>query len=109
MKNGGIVAFVTSAGTLDKKDEATRLMLADKSDFIGAIRLPGGKNGAFKDNAGTEVTTDIIFLQKHEDKSVDELSDIPDSLSVLSSRRKLWNTLKRLWKLLRCPLLKRQE
>lgn len=57
------MAFVTSAGTLDKRDETTRQMLADKADFIGAIRLPGGKNGAFKDNAGTEVTTDIIFLK----------------------------------------------
>ena len=56
LKNGGIMAFVTSAGTLDKRDESTRQMLADKADFIGAIRLPGGKNGAFKDNAGTEVT-----------------------------------------------------
>ena len=50
------MAFVTSAGTLDKRDESKRQMLADKADFIGAIRLPGGKNGAFKDNAGTEVT-----------------------------------------------------
>lgn len=63
LKNGGIMAFVTSAGTLDKRDESVRQMLADKADFIGAIRLPGGKNGAFKDNAGTEVTTDIIFLK----------------------------------------------
>lgn len=63
LKDGGIMAFVTSAGTLDKRDESVRQMLADKADFIGAIRLPGGKNGAFKDNAGTEVTTDIIFLK----------------------------------------------
>ncbi len=67
LKNGGIMAFVTSAGTLDKRDESVRKMLADKADFIGAIRLPGGKNGAFKDNAGTEVTTDIIFLQKRSE------------------------------------------
>lgn len=82
VKNGGIIAFVTSAGTLDKRDESTRQMLADKADFIGAIRLPGGKNGAFKDNAGTEVTTDIIFLQKHEGKSVAEMSDIPDWVHI---------------------------
>ena len=82
LKNGGIMAFVTSAGTLDKRDETTRQMLADKADFIGAIRLPGGKNGAFKDNAGTEVTTDIIFLQKHSDKSVAEMSDIPDWVHI---------------------------
>lgn len=82
LKNGGIMAFVTSAGTLDKRDETTRQMLADKADFIGAIRLPGGKNGAFKDNAGTEVTTDIIFLQKHEGKSVAEMSDTPDWVHI---------------------------
>ena len=78
LKDGGIMAFVTSAGTLDKRDESTRQMLADKADFIGAIRLPGGKNGAFHDNAGTDVTTDIIFLKKHEGKSLAEMSDIPD-------------------------------
>lgn len=82
LKSGGIMAFVTSAGTLDKRDESTRQMLADKADFIGAIRLPGGKNGAFKDNAGTEVTTDIIFLQKREGKSVAEMSDIPDWVHI---------------------------
>lgn len=65
------MAFVTSAGTLDKRDESTRKALAEKADFIGAIRLPGGKNGAFKSNAGTEVTTDIIFLQKNEHKVPD--------------------------------------
>ena len=82
LKDGGIMAFVTSAGTLDKRDENVRQMLADKADFIGAIRLPGGKNGAFKDNAGTEVTTDIIFLQKREGKSVAEMSDIPDWVHI---------------------------
>ncbi|WP_024858727.1 YodL domain-containing protein [Ruminococcus albus] len=82
LKDGGIMAFVTSAGTLDKRDESTRQMLADKADFIGAVRLPGGKNGAFRDNAGTEVTTDIIFLKKHEGKSVSEMSDIPDWVHI---------------------------
>ncbi|MBP3799336.1 MAG: hypothetical protein J6I46_16415, partial [Ruminococcus sp.] len=82
VKNGGIVAFVTSAGTLDKHDESTRQMLADKADLIGAIRLPGGKNGAFHDNAGTDVTTDIIFLQKREGKSVAEMTDIPDWVHI---------------------------
>ncbi|SFC01915.1 YodL domain-containing protein [Ruminococcus albus] len=82
LKDGGIMAFVTSAGTLDKRDESTRQMLADKADFIGAIRLPGGKNGAFHDNAGTDVTTDIIFLKKHEGKSLAEMSDIPDWVQI---------------------------
>ena len=61
VKEGGIVAFVTSKGTLDKKDENFRMQLAQKADLIGAVRLP---NNAFKANAGTEVTSDIIFLQK---------------------------------------------
>lgn len=61
VKEGGIVAFVTSTGTLDKKDSNIRKMLSDKADLVGAIRLP---SGAFKANAGTEVTSDIIFLQK---------------------------------------------
>ncbi len=82
VKNGGIVAFVTSAGTLDKRDESTRQMLADKADLIGAVRLPGGKNGAFKDYAGTEATTDIIFLQKRDNKSVSEMSDVPDWVHI---------------------------
>jgi len=82
LKNGGIMAFVTSSGTLDKKDESVRQMLADKADLIGAIRLPGGKNGAFHDNAGTDVTTDIIFLKKHEGKTIAEMSDIPDWVHI---------------------------
>ena len=82
VKNGGILVFVTSSGTLDKKDESVRQMLADQADLIGAIRLPGGKNGAFHDNAGTDVTTDIIFLQKHDGKSVAEMSDIPDWVHI---------------------------
>lgn len=82
VKNGGIIAFVTSSGTLDKKDESVRQMLDDRADLIGAIRLPGGKNGAFKDNAGTEVTTDIIFLQKNADKSIAVKSNTPDWVHI---------------------------
>lgn len=61
VKEGGIVAFVTFKGTLDKKDESFRRQLAEKADLVGAVRLP---NTAFKANAGTEVTSDILFLQK---------------------------------------------
>lgn len=61
VKEGGIVAFVTSKGTLDKKDESFRRQLAEKADLVGAVRLP---NTAFKANTGTEVTSDILFLQK---------------------------------------------
>lgn len=61
VKPGGIVAFITSKGTLDKQNETARRLLAEKAEFLGAVRLP---NTAFKANAGTEVTSDIIFLQK---------------------------------------------
>ena len=61
VKEGGIIAFITSKGTLDKKDESFRRQLAEKADLVGAVRLP---NTAFKANAGTEVTSDILFLQK---------------------------------------------
>ena len=63
VRPGGVVAFVTSKGTLDKKDSSFRKMLAEKADLVGAVRLP---NNAFKRAAGTEVTSDIIFLQKRE-------------------------------------------
>ena len=59
---GGVVALITSHYTMDKQDSTIRRYLADRANLIGAIRLP---NTAFKANAGTEVTTDILFLQKH--------------------------------------------
>ena len=71
VRPGGIVAFITSKGTMDKETEAVRKYLAQRADLIGAIRLP---NTAFKRNAGTEVTSDILFLQKR-----DRMTDIePD-------------------------------
>ena len=63
VRPGGIVAFVTSKGTLDKESPEVRKYLAERAELLGAIRLP---NTAFKQNAGTEVTSDIIFLQKRE-------------------------------------------
>ena len=63
VRPGGIVAFVTSRYTMDAKDPAVRRYLAQRAELLGAIRLP---NNAFKANAGTEVVTDIIFLQKRE-------------------------------------------
>ena len=60
---GGIVAFITSKGTLDKENSSVRKYLAQRADLIGAIRLP---DNTFKRNAGTEVTSDIIFLQKRD-------------------------------------------
>lgn len=67
VRPGGVVAFVTSKGTLDKANNSVRKYLSERADLIGAIRLP---NTAFKANANTEVTTDIIFLQKKEKMSV---------------------------------------
>lgn len=63
VRPGGVVAFVTSKGTMDKKNPEVRRYLAQRAELLGAIRLP---NNAFTKNAGTEVTSDIIFLQKRE-------------------------------------------
>lgn len=63
VRPGGVVAFLTSKGTLDKGDPSVRKYLAERAELLGAIRLP---NNAFKANAGTEVTIDILFLQKRE-------------------------------------------
>lgn len=71
VRPGGVVAFITSKGTLDKENPSVRRYIAQRADLLGAIRLP---NNTFKDNAGTEVTSDIIFLQKR-----DSITDIePD-------------------------------
>lgn len=68
---GGVIAFITSKGTLDKENPSVRKYIAQRADLLGAIRLP---NNTFKANAGTEVTSDIIFLQKR-----DSITDIePD-------------------------------
>ena len=63
VRPGGVVAFVTSRFTMDAKDSSTRKYLAQRADLLGAVRLP---NNAFKANAGTEVVSDILFLQKLE-------------------------------------------
>jgi hypothetical protein len=64
VRPGGVVAFITSRYTMDRVDPETRRLLGQSADLVGAIRLPGGRKGAFAGNAGTEVTTDIIFLRK---------------------------------------------
>ena len=69
VRPGGVVAFVTSRYTMDAKDSTVRRYLAQRADFLGAIRLP---NNAFRANAGTDVVSDIIFLQKREKPSLDE-------------------------------------
>ena len=63
VRPGGVIAFITSSGTLDKRNSNVRKYIAQRADFLGAIRLP---NNTFKANAGTEVTSDIIFLQKRD-------------------------------------------
>jgi len=65
----GVIAFITSAGTLDKQNTSFRRYLSQRADLLGAIRLP---NTVFKANAGTEVTSDIIFLQKRELPRIDD-------------------------------------
>lgn len=63
VRNGGIIAFITSSGTMDKKDESVRKYINARCEFLGAMRLP---NTTFKGLAGTEVTSDIIFLKKRD-------------------------------------------
>lgn len=63
VRPGGVIALITSKGTMDKKDESTRKYIAQRANLLGAIRLP---NDVFKSNAGTTVTTDILFLQKRD-------------------------------------------
>ncbi len=63
VRPGGIVAFVTSKGTMDKQNPSVRKYLAQRAELLGAVRLP---NTAFKANAGTEVTSDILFLKKRD-------------------------------------------
>ena len=63
VRPGGVIAFITSKGTMDKENTAVRKYIAQRAELLGAIRLP---NNAFKANAGTEVTSDILFLQKRD-------------------------------------------
>lgn len=84
LRTGGIMAFITSSGTMDKKDERVRKYLATRCELIGAVRLP---NTTFKNHAGTEVTSDILFLQKREQLSDKDqpwlhLSTTPDGITV---------------------------
>lgn len=75
VRSGGIIAFITSMGTMDKKNSAVRKYIAQRADLLGAIRLP---NNAFLKNAATQVTADIIFLQKR-----DRMTDImPEWVNV---------------------------
>ncbi len=78
VKPGGIVAFITSKGTLDKANPDVRRYLSERAELLGAIRLP---NNAFKANSGTEVTSDIIFLKKRDEIAYN-LKNEPDWIHV---------------------------
>ena len=69
VRPGGIIAFITSYGTMDKKNSAVRKYIAERADLLGAVRLP---NDTFQKNAGTKVTSDILFLQKRESLAAGE-------------------------------------
>ena len=86
VRPGGIIAFITSRYTMDKQSNEVRKYIAERADLLGAIRLP---NNAFKKNAGTEVVSDIIFLQKRDRPQVIEpdwihLGQADDGFSVNS-------------------------
>ena len=70
VRPNGVIAFITSKGTMDKQNEKVRKYICQRAELIGAIRLP---NNTFKGNAGTVVTSDIIFLKKR-----DKITDIED-------------------------------
>ena len=84
VRPGGVVAVVTSSGTMDKKDSSVREYLANRADLVGAIRLP---NNAFQRNANTSVVADILFLQKRDRVAVEraewvDLATTPEGYSI---------------------------
>ena len=84
VRPGGVVAVVTSSGTMDKKDSSVREYLANRADLVGAIRLP---NNAFQRNANTSVVADILFLQKRDRAAVEradwvDLGETPEGYSI---------------------------
>ncbi len=85
VKPGGIIAFITSKGTMDKNDETTREYIARRAELIGAVRLP---NTAFKALAGTEVTADILFLKKREKQISLSRDTMPEWVSTEMERGK---------------------
>ena len=84
VRPGGVVAVVTSSGTMDKKDSSVREYLANRADLVGAVRLP---NNAFQRNANTGVVADILFLQKRDRAAVErsdwvDLGETPEGYSI---------------------------
>ena len=96
VRPGGVVAFVTSRYTMDSKDSTARKHMAERADLLGAIRLP---NNAFRANAGTDVVSDIIFLQKR-DRPADIEPDwvqLGKTEDALPSTSILWTTRRWFW------------
>lgn len=83
VRPGGIVAFITSRHTMDAKDSTVRRYLAERAELLGAIRLP---NNAFKANAGTEVVSDVIFLQKRDHP----IEALPDWTKTVQNKDGFW-------------------
>ena len=84
VRPGGVVAVVTSSGTMDKQNPAVRQYIANRAELLGAIRLP---NNAFQRNANTSVVSDILFFQKRDRASIEEpewlnLKEMPEGYSV---------------------------
>ena len=90
VRPGGVVAFVTSRYTMDAKDSTVRRYLAQRAELLGAIRLP---NDAFKKNAGAEVVSDIIFLQKRDRP----LDIVPEWTQTRSEERRVGKECRSRW------------
>ena len=93
-KPGGIIAFITSKGIMDRKDESLREYIARRAEFIGAIRLP---NTAFKALAGTDVTADVVFLKKRAHPIELDLTNLPSWIETDLDRSK-WIAYNRYFK-----------
>lgn len=93
-KPGGIIAFITSKGIMDRKDESLREYIARRAEFIGAIRLP---NTAFKALAGTDVTADVVFLKKRERPIELDRTNLPSWIETDLDRSK-WIAYNRYFK-----------
>lgn len=91
VRPGGIIAFITTIGTLDKKSDIVRKYIGERAELLGAIRLP---DITFKDNAGTKAASDIIFLQKRNYRTIEEpdwLDILPNEDNILINRYYLEN------------------
>ena len=86
-KPGGIIAYITTTGTLDRQDASMRRYIAERAEFIGAIRLP---NTAFKATAGTEVTSDIVFLKKRPQPVTNVSGEYWIGIELGKEEKRIW-------------------